>query len=89
MKTISSRQNPLIKDLHLLATSASERRQQTKTVLDGVHLVQAAIAHGVSLDLVCVSERGCQSAEIAALIDVLEPVTSCIYLPDCFSDCNC
>jgi TrmH family RNA methyltransferase len=82
MKTISSRQNPLIKDLHLLATSASERRQQTKTVLDGVHLVQAAIAHGVSLDLVCVSERGCQSAEIAALIDVLEPVTSCIYLPD-------
>jgi len=82
MKTISSRQNPLIKDLHLLATSASERRQQTKTVLDGVHLVQAAIAHGVSLDLVCVSDRGYQTAEIAALIDVLEPLTSCIYLPD-------
>lgn len=82
MKTISSRQNPLIKDLHLLATSASERRQQAKTVLDGVHLVQAAMAHGVSLDLVCVSERGYQSAEIAALIDVIEPLTSCLYLPD-------
>ena len=77
MKTISSRQNPLIKDLHLLATSATERRQQAKTLLDGVHLVQAAIAHGVSLDT---------PAGILAVIKLptemtVKPVTSsCVVL---------
>ena len=42
MKTLSSRQNPLIKEVHLLANSAPERRKQQKTLLDGVHLIQAA-----------------------------------------------
>jgi TrmH family RNA methyltransferase len=82
MKTISSRQNPLIKDLHLLATSAQERRKQAKTILDGVHLVQAALEQGVPLGVVCVSEHGYLSAEISALIAVLEPLSSCYCLPD-------
>jgi TrmH family RNA methyltransferase len=82
MKTISSRQNPLIKDLHLLATSAQERRKQAKTLLDGVHLLEAAIAAQVELELVCVSEHGFQHAEISALITTLEPTVSCVLLPD-------
>ncbi len=82
MKTISSRQNPLIKDLHLLASSAAERRKQAKTILDGVHLLQAAIEKGIVLTMVCVSEHGYQSPEIAALVARLEPITSCLYLPD-------
>jgi TrmH family RNA methyltransferase len=82
MKTISSRQNPLIKDLHLLANSAAERRKQAKTILDGVHLLQAAIEKGVALTMVCVSERGYQTKEIAALVSILEPLTPCLLLTD-------
>lgn len=82
MKIISSRQNPLIKDLHLLASSAQERRKQGKTLLDGVHLVEAAIANQVALSLVCVSEHGFQHPEISALISRLEMSVSCLLLPD-------
>lgn len=86
MKTISSRQNAMIKDLHALAHSAAERRKHGKTVLDGVHLVQAALAQGIRLEQVCVSERGLQAAEIAALVAQLEQVMSCICLPDALFD---
>ena len=43
MKTITSRDNPLVKRLHALAHSARDRRQLGETVLDGAHLVEAAI----------------------------------------------
>lgn len=82
MKTISSRQNPLIKALHLLSSSAAERRTQGQTVLDGVHLVQAAIAQEIPLVQVCVSEQGCQHPEISALLATLAPIISPICLPD-------
>ncbi len=82
MKTISSRQNPLIKDLHLLANSAQERRKQGKTVLDGVHLLEAALAENVVLELICVSEHGYQQAEILALVTALESTVNCLLLPD-------
>lgn len=82
MKTISSRQNPFIKDVNLLANNASERRKQQKTVLDGVHLIESALAHGVVLDNVFVSEHGLHSVEIAALIDRLETHMSCILVTD-------
>lgn len=72
MKTISSRQNPLIKEMHLLANAASERRKQQKTLLDGVHLIQAALAHRVVLETVFVSEHGLKSPEIGQLMTQLE-----------------
>lgn len=83
MKTISSRQNPLIKELHLLANSASERREQQKTLLDGVHLIQAALVHCVALETVFVSEHGLKSPEIAQLIGQLaQQQISCVLLTD-------
>ena len=44
MKTISSRDNPLVKRLHALASSGRERRKLGETLLDGAHLVQAALS---------------------------------------------
>ena len=82
MKTISSRQNPLIKEINLLANNPAERRKQFKTVLDGVHLVEAALAHGVVLENVFVSEHGLRSVEIANLVDRLENQMSCILVTD-------
>lgn len=38
---ISSRANPLFKSLHKIAHSARERRKSGKTLLDGVHLIDA------------------------------------------------
>ena len=82
MKTISSRQNPLIKEINLLANNPAERRKQFKTVLDGVHLVEAALAHGVVLENVFVSEHGLRSVEIANLVERLENQMSCILVTD-------
>ena len=41
MKTISSRDNPLYKELKHLAASSQARRKAGRTLLDGVHLCEA------------------------------------------------
>ncbi len=86
MKTLSSRQNPLIKEINLLANSAAERRKQQKTLLDGVHLIQAALDNHINLDSVFVSEHGLRSPEIASLVAQLEQVMSCVLLTDSLFD---
>jgi TrmH family RNA methyltransferase len=50
-------------------------------VLDGVHLAEAALASGVALRQLVVSERGMTHAEIIALLDACEDTPSCL-LPD-------
>jgi TrmH family RNA methyltransferase len=47
MKLIQSRDNPFFKQLKRLAESGRERRKAGRTLLDGVHLVEAYEAvHG-------------------------------------------
>ena len=41
MKTITSRENPLLKSARKLAASPKERKKAGKTLLDGIHLVSA------------------------------------------------
>jgi TrmH family RNA methyltransferase len=41
MKTITSRDNPVFRELQRLARSAGERRERGRAVLDGVHLLEA------------------------------------------------
>lgn len=81
MKLITSRDNPTVKRLHALATSARERRSQNETLLDGAHLLAVALASGVIPLQVVVSESGRQQAEIVALLEAC-PAQSCIELPD-------
>lgn len=69
MKRITSRDNPGVKRLHGLATSARDRRLHGRTLLDGPHLVAAALDAGWPLRELVVSDRGLASAEIASLID--------------------
>ncbi len=69
MKHISSRDNSTFKLLRELAESARERRKQGRTVLDGMHLVEA-YTQAVGLpELVAVSEQGWEQAEIRRYID--------------------
>ena len=58
LKPLASRDNPLVKRLHALAHSARERRKLDETVLDGAHLVESALAAGVALRALVVSETG-------------------------------
>ncbi|TAH47003.1 MAG: RNA methyltransferase [Betaproteobacteria bacterium] len=68
MRPITSRDNALVRHLHALATSARERRKTGETVLDGPHLIAAALDHHLPLKRLVVSEPALGRAEVAALL---------------------
>lgn len=68
MKHISSRDNPLVKHLHALATSARERREAGQTLLDGAHLLDVALDQGLRPTQVVLAEGAQARPEIAALL---------------------
>ena len=68
MKAISSRDNPLVKRLHALAHSARERRKLGETLLDGAHLLDAALQQQWPLKAIVVSDSGCAQLEIEDLL---------------------
>jgi len=83
MKEISSRDNPLYKELKQLATSSQARRKAQRTLLDGVHLCEAYLQLA-GAPLMCVaSASACSLAEAAAILAQCESRrVSCIVLPD-------
>lgn len=83
MKSISSRDNPLYKELKHLATSSQARRREGRTLLDGVHLCEAYLQH-VGLPPLCVaSESAILHAEVAAIVAHCEAgKAQCVVLPD-------
>ena len=78
LRVLSSRDNPFIKQLHLLATSARDRRKLGETVLDGAHLIEAALAAGQALKAVVGSDSGLARAEHRALLAAV-PATVARY----------
>lgn len=68
MKNIISRDNPTYKQLKKLSESARERRKEGRTLLDGVHLIEALFAAGHQPDLLVVSESGLGHPECAVLL---------------------
>lgn len=83
IKTISSRENPLYKELKHLATSSQARRRAGRTLLDGVHLCEAYLQQ-VGLPPLCVvSETASLNSEVAAIVQqCVDSQTQCIVLPD-------
>lgn len=71
MRNLSSRDNPRIKLVHALANQARERRKLGQTLLDGTHLITAAIEAGVTVLEVFVSESGLNNGEILDLLERL------------------
>jgi len=83
MKQISSRDNPLYKELKLLATNSQARRKAGRTLLDGVHLCEAYLQHAGKPVLCAVSETALAHSEVDALIKQCEARrVQCIVLPD-------
>lgn len=68
MKSIASRDNATFKQLKKLADSSRERRKAGQALLDGVHLVEAALQAGLVPQMLVVSESGAVHEEIAALL---------------------
>ncbi|MCX8017148.1 MAG: RNA methyltransferase [Rhodocyclaceae bacterium] len=68
MKVITSRDNPAFKDLRDLAHAARRQKQEGAALLDGVHLVQAALDHGLVPDRFVLTERAASLPEVVALL---------------------
>ena len=83
MKHISSRENPLYKELKHLATSSQARRKAGRTLLDGVHLCEVYLRQ-VGAPALCVVGEGAMShPEVAALLEQCQSMhVQCIALPD-------
>ncbi|MBR0565244.1 RNA methyltransferase [Azoarcus sp. L1K30] len=81
MELLSSRDNPRVKHLRALGSSARDRRKFGETILDGAHLIEAACQAGMPLKAVFVSPSGMENQEIADLVAALPatvPVTALV-----------
>lgn len=74
LKHITSRDNPLFKELKKLAGSARQRKLSAQTLLDGVHLVQACLASGIQPLHMLVTAAALQDGEINTLLEKLSGV---------------
>ncbi|OFZ96648.1 MAG: hypothetical protein A3H35_07490 [Betaproteobacteria bacterium RIFCSPLOWO2_02_FULL_62_17] len=82
MKTLRSRDNPLLKQLIKLSGSSRERRLSGTAILDGEHLIEAYCAARIdSLELIVASESGMQRAAISRLME-LAPARSRALIED-------
>lgn len=68
MKLIQSRDNPFFKQLKRLAESGRERRKTGRTLLDGLHLVEAWETHRGAVEHLVLSESALAGGEIAAYV---------------------
>ncbi len=83
MKTISSRENALYKELKHLAGSSQARRKAGRTLLDGVHLCQTYLQLRGAPPQCIVSSSALGHAEALDLVNRCEALqTECIVLPD-------
>jgi TrmH family RNA methyltransferase len=83
IKSITSRDNPLYKELKQLATSSQARRKTGRTLLDGVHLCEAYLQQGGLPALCVVSETAKEHPEVNTILGQCQAVqVSCIVLPD-------
>ncbi|MFT3733489.1 MAG: RNA methyltransferase [Rhodocyclaceae bacterium] len=73
MKLIQSRDNPVFKHLRALSDDSRYRREQGATLLDGVHLIQAASAAGVVIHRVAVTAKAMRSQEVQRVVESALP----------------
>lgn len=68
MREIRSRDNATLKRLHALAESARDRRKHDETLLDGAHLIEAALDRDWPLKALFVSGSGLRRPEHQRLL---------------------
>lgn len=68
MSVLTSRDNPKVKRWAKLAADARYRRSEKRALIEGPHLLAAALKHGHKPIAVLATEEGAADAEIGALI---------------------
>lgn len=68
MSLITSRQNPLVKQIAKLLESPRERRKQQQFIVEGIHLAQLAKDSGWPVTQLILAESASQHPEIGALL---------------------
>lgn len=87
LKSITSRDNPIYKELKHLATSSQARRKAGRTLLEGIHLCQAYQQQVGGPQLCVVSESSVAGAEVAAILaQCAAHRTQAIAVPDALYD---
>jgi RNA methyltransferase, TrmH family len=82
MKAISSRDNPLYKELKLLASNSQARRKTGRTLLDGVHLCEAFLQQ-IGAPLMCIVSEASyhRHPEVAGIVARCERVgAQCVVM---------
>lgn len=86
MKTITSRENPLLKSTRKLAASSKERKKAGKTLLDGIHLVAAYHQAGGLAEAVMVSVSAQDHPEIRDFLHNVPPENLIVLGDELFRD---
>jgi len=86
VKHVTSRDNPLFKELKKLAGSSRQRRKSGQVMLDGTHLLQALLASGGQPQQLVVTQSGLEDAEIASLLRQLPKVPVTCFDAALFSE---
>lgn len=82
-KRITSRDNPVYKELKQYATNSQARRRSGKSLLDGVHLCEGWLTHIGKPRLCVVGETAISNPEVAEILRQCEAVGApCAELPD-------
>jgi RNA methyltransferase, TrmH family len=74
MSVLSSRDNPRVRRWIRLARDARLRRKEQRALIEGPHLLAAALEHGHKPAVLLATEEGAADAEIARLISGFRPV---------------
>lgn len=74
MKAIASRDNPTFKSLRALAGDTRRQRAERRTIIDGPHLLTAALDHGVTPQLVAFSENAVDHPQVRAILARVDQV---------------
>ena len=83
LKAITSRDNPLYKELRQLATSSQARKRAGRTLLDGIHLCEAYLLQAGMPQYCIIGESARSHPEAAALLARCEEgQAACLMLPD-------
>lgn len=86
MKRVHSRDNPLFRVLHRLATSSRERRGRRAALLDGPHLVEAFATHVGTADALVASESGFANPEAHRLFESVPALSRAVFDDRLFAD---
>ena len=83
MKTISSRDNPLYKELKQLATSSQARRKAGRSLLDGIHLCQTYLEQMGRPPFCVISDGSLAHPEVNEIVQQCEASrVQCIVMPE-------